>query len=179
MRPKIDWLGGRLTLQMIPHLMFRTFLLCVFFNAVSRHLNLCSCMSGATVCRFTIQLAAAWRWSTNLQPADGELIKTSADVPSSWNENLHALSYDGTWLREVLDSILKSAHIDASIFIFHIAGRDVALWASLKEHQDLFVRHCFVFCLLIFFFLLFCPSISQILEDALSCLSIHYIKYIY
>lgn len=44
-KAKNDWLGGRLTLQMIPHVMFRLFGLC-FFNAVAKHLNVLSFMSG-------------------------------------------------------------------------------------------------------------------------------------
>lgn len=58
---------------MIPPLMFSlcVFRVCFFFfwffflNSVLKHLNLCSCTSGATVCRFTIRLKAAWAvWPT-------------------------------------------------------------------------------------------------------------------
>lgn len=44
---------------------FRVFFFFFFLNSVLKHLNLCSCTSGATVCRFTIRLKAAWAvWPT-------------------------------------------------------------------------------------------------------------------
>lgn len=54
---------------MIPPLMFSLcvfrFFFFLFLNSVLKHLNLCSCTSGATVCRFTIRLKAAWAvWPT-------------------------------------------------------------------------------------------------------------------
>lgn len=103
-----------------------------------------------------------------------EPIKTPS-ASLSWNENLHTLSHDGTWLREALDSILRSARIDTSM-LYSVMLEEM-LVCSLSVTKGTSKPSCmslFCFCLLIF--LLFCPSISQILEDTLSWLSIHYIN---
>lgn len=142
---------------------------------MSRHLNLRSCISGATVCRFN-PTKRCMSWSINLRTGGTNQNISWYTVKLKW-KSAYFSSHDGTWLREVLESILKSAHVDTSIlYSILLKETSAALWASLKEHQDLFVCHWFVFVCLFFSF--FCPSISQILEETLSCLSIHYIKYI-
>lgn len=78
-----------------------------------------------------------------------EPIKTSP-VSLSWNENLHTLSHDGTWLREALDSILRSARIDTSI-LYSIMLEEM-LVCSLSFTKGTSKPSCmslFCFCLLI------------------------------
>lgn len=174
MRPKIDWLGGRLTLQMIPHLMFRTFFcfcLCFSCNAVLSHFNLRGLYVWSDSLQVYNPIKCCTSWSTNLQPADG----------GGTNQNISGCIVELKWKSASCESWRHtmprmSARIVESFFCsILLEEMSAALWASLKE------RRSFLFVIVSFcWFLSFlCPSISQIFKDTLSCLSIHYIQIIY
>lgn len=116
------------------------FLFRVFFNAVLGHLNLRSCMSGATVCRFTVQLnaARAGRPTFNL-PTGGT------------NQNISWCTVELRWKAANFDDNTHECSYWRKHFIFHTAGRDVGRSLSFtKGTSRYFCLSLFCFCLLIF-----------------------------
>lgn len=132
-----------------------------------KHLNLCSCTSGATVCRFTIRLKAAWAvWPTFSLRKRRNWWKRER-----WRWNDKSPEHD-------IERVLKLMNV-YSIMLEEDAGCSLNL---TKGTSKLFFF--FFFRMSSFLFVCCCffssppPSISQTFEDTLSCLSIRYIRYI-